>query len=64
MVREAPDGSKPPQKVPSGIMDATTTREVYGDDSFGEPYRFDDANMQEIFQLVLEDILLLLNCKI
>lgn len=60
MVGEVPDGSKPPPKVPSGIMDATTTREIYGNGTFGGQYRVDDEIMKEIFQSVLEDILLLL----
>ena len=41
-------------------MDAQTAREVYGDGSFGGPYRVDDGIMQEILQVALEDVLQLL----
>ena len=41
-------------------MDAKTAREVYGDGSFGGPYRVDDGIMQEILQAALEDVLELL----
>lgn len=60
IVGELPEGSKTPPKAPSAIMDAKTTRAVYGDGSFGGPYRVDDEIMQEIFQAALEDVLLLL----
>ena len=61
IVGELPDGKKTPPKVPSAIMDARTAREIYGDGSFGGPYRVDDGIMQEVLQAALEDILLLLN---
>ena len=61
MVGDLPEGSKTPPKVPSAIMDAKTTREIYGDGSFGGPYRVDDGIMQEVLDAALEDILLLLN---
>ena len=60
IVGELPDGSKTPPKVPSAIMAAGTMREVYGDGSFGGPYRVDDAIMQEVLNAGLEDILLML----
>jgi creatinine amidohydrolase len=60
IVGELPEGSKTPPKVPSAIMDAKTTREVYGDGSFGGPYRVDDGIMQEVLRAALEDVLLLL----
>ena len=60
IVGELPDGSKTPPKVPSAIMAAGTMREVYGDGSFGGPYRVDDAIMQEVLNAALEDILLML----
>jgi hypothetical protein len=41
-------------------MDAQTTREVYGDGSFGGPYRVDNRIMQEVLNAALEDVLLLL----
>jgi creatinine amidohydrolase len=60
IVGELPQKGKIPPKVPSAIMDAKSAREVYGDGSFGGPYRVDDGIMQEILQAALEDILLLL----
>ena len=57
---ELPEGSKPFPKVPSPIMDAKTAREVYGDGSFGGPYRVDDGIMLEILNAALDDVLLLL----
>ena len=60
IVGELPEGSKLPPKVPSAIMDAKETREVYGDGSFGGPYRVDDGIMQEVLQAALEDVLQLL----
>jgi creatinine amidohydrolase len=60
IVGELPEGSKTPPKVPSAVMDAKTAREVYGDGSFGGPYRVDDGIMQEVLQAALEDVLLLL----
>lgn len=59
-VAELPEGSKKPPYVPSAIMDAQTTRKVYGDGSFGGPYQADEEIMQEIFAAALADILLLL----
>ena len=60
IVGEMPEGEKTPPKVPSAIMDAGTAREVYGDGSFGGPYRVSDDIMHEIFAAALEDILQLL----
>lgn len=60
IVGELPEGSKTPPGVPSAIMDARTAREVYGDGSFGGPYRVDDGIMQEVLQAALEDVLQLL----
>jgi creatinine amidohydrolase len=60
IVSELPEASKTPPKVPSAIMDASLTRKVYGDGSFGGPYRVDDGIMQEVLQAALEDVLLLL----
>jgi creatinine amidohydrolase len=58
VVGDLPESSKIPTKVPSTIMDAKTTREVYGDGSFGGPYRVDDGIMQEVLNAALEDVLL------
>jgi creatinine amidohydrolase len=60
-VGELLQGDKTPPTVPSAIMDARTAREVYGDGSFGGPYRASDDIMHEIFAAALEDILQLLN---
>ena len=60
IVGEMPEGNKTPPKVPSAIMDAKTARKVYGDGSFGGPYRASDEIMHEIFAAALEDILQLL----
>jgi len=60
IVGEMPEGSKVPPKVPSAIMDAKTAREVYGDGSFGGPYRVDNEIMQKVLNAAVEDILLLL----
>ncbi len=60
IVGEMPKEDKTPPKVPSAIMDAKTAREVYGDGSFGGPYRADDSIMHELFAAALEDVLKLL----
>ena len=60
IVAEMPEGTKTPPNVPSAIMDAGTARKVYGDGSFGGPYRVSDDIMHEIFGAALEDILQLL----
>jgi len=61
VVGELPEESKVPPKVPSAIMDADTTRKVYGDGSFGGPYRVDNGIMQKVLNAALEDVLQLLN---
>ena len=60
IVGDMPPGDKVPPKVPSAVMDAQTARRVYGDGSFGGPYRAGDDIMHEIFAAALEDILQLL----
>ncbi|MCL4530015.1 MAG: creatininase family protein [Chloroflexi bacterium] len=60
VVGDMPEGNKTPPKVPSAIVDAKTAREVYGDGSFGGPYRVGDDIMRELFDAALEDILKLL----
>jgi len=42
------------------LMDAKTTREVYGDGSFGGRYRVSPDIMQEVFDACLADVLQLL----
>jgi creatinine amidohydrolase len=61
IVSDLPESSKLPPTVPSSIMDAKQTREVYGDGSFGGLYRVDDGIMQEVLGAALEDVLLLLS---
>jgi hypothetical protein len=39
------------------VMDARTAREVYGDGSFGGPYRANETVMHEIFAAALQDVL-------
>jgi len=60
IVGKMPVEAKTPPRVPSAILDAGTARQVYGDGSFGGPYRVSDEIMHEIFAAALEDILQLL----
>jgi creatinine amidohydrolase len=57
VIGEMPEGTKIPPRVPSAIIDSKTAREIYGDGSFGGPYRVSDDIMHEIFAAALEDIL-------
>jgi hypothetical protein len=41
-------------------MDAQTTRQVYGDGSFGGRYQVEESIMQELFDACLQDVLQLL----
>ena len=59
IVSELPEISKLPPSVP-GIMNAKTAREVYGDGSFGGPYKANADVMHELFAACLADILQLL----
>lgn len=60
MVAEAPQEPKTPPNVPSSVLDARTTREVYGDGSRGGPYTAGEDVMHELFAAALKDILMLL----
>ncbi len=60
MAGSVPKSAKIPPNVPSAIMDAKTARAVYGDGSFGGPYKASEEIMHEIFAAGLEDILQLL----
>jgi creatinine amidohydrolase len=60
IVSELPKGEKAPPHVPADVMDAGTTRQVYGDGSFGGRYKVEESIMQEIFDAALLDILQLL----
>ncbi len=59
IVSELPENPKIPPVVP-GIMDANTARGVYGDGSFGGPYKASEDVMHELFAASLDDILQLL----
>lgn len=61
VIGELPASEKTPPVVPSDILDAATCRRVYGDGSFGGPYRVADEIMQEMFDSCLADILHLLD---
>ena len=60
IVADLPEGDKVPPHVPSDILDAQTTREVYGDGSFGGRYQVPPETMQEVFDAALQDVLQLL----
>ena len=60
IVADLPQVEKIPPRVPSDVMDAQQTREVYGDGSFGGRYRAPLEIMAEIFDAALQDILQLL----
>ncbi len=57
LVDEMPSTPKAPPYVPSAIMDAKATRDIYGDGSFGGPYQADESIMDQIFQVAVRDIL-------
>ena len=56
IVSEIPDAPKAPPYVPSAILDAQSTRDIYLDGSFGGPYQVDSAVMGEIFDIALQDV--------
>ena len=58
-VGELPSEAKVPPHIP-GLMGAKEARQIYGDGSFGGPYQVDQAIMQEIFSVCVEDIVHLL----
>ena len=60
IVGDMPEGTKPWPHVPGAIMDAGTTRRVYGDGSFGGAYRASEEVMSEMFAACTQDILRLL----
>ena len=57
LVSDLPENEKVPPRVPSEVLDAKTARKVYGDGSFGGPYRVSPEIMQEMFAACLADIL-------
>jgi len=60
IVADLPKEEKIPPNVPSPIMDAKMTRQVYGDGSVGGPYQAGESVMHEVFQAALGDIIDLL----
>ena len=60
MVSDLPETAKVPPVVPSEVLDAQTARQVYGDGSFGGPYRVAPEIMDEMFAACLADILQML----
>jgi creatinine amidohydrolase len=60
IVAELPQEEKTPPLVPADILNAASTRKVYGDGSFGGHYQVPAEIMQEIFAATLEDVLKLL----
>jgi creatinine amidohydrolase len=60
IVSDLPEEEKISPFVPSAIMNAETTRQVYGDGSFGGKYQVAETIMQEVFDAALADILQLL----
>jgi creatinine amidohydrolase len=60
IVTDLPEGEKIPPHVTSDILDAQTSREVYGDGSFGGQYQVPQETMREIFDAALQDVLQLL----
>ncbi len=60
IVGEMPEEAKAPPYVPSAILDAQTTRDIYLDGSFGGPYQADATIMGEIFDVAVSDVLQML----
>ncbi len=58
-VAEPGSGDKIPPYIP-GLLGADEARQAYGDGSFGGPYQADQVIMDELFEVVLQDILTLL----
>lgn len=59
-VAELPAAPKVPPVVP-GLMDAKSTRQIYGDGVFGGAYQADEKVMNEIFAACLADVLKMLD---
>jgi creatinine amidohydrolase len=58
-VAELPKGEKKPV-VDNGLSSAEATRKAAGDGVYGGPYQVDDAIMDELFAVMVEDIVKLL----
>jgi creatinine amidohydrolase len=55
-VSDLPEGEKTPPSY-KGLLNAESTRQVFGDGVFGGPYQVDPLIMDEIFATALEDVL-------
>lgn len=55
-VAELPQTTKPPA-ASREILGASGYRQLYGDGVFGGPYQVDDAILDEIFEVAVEDVL-------
>jgi creatinine amidohydrolase len=58
-VAELPKGEKKPV-VDNGLSSAEATRQAAGDGAYGGPYQVDDGIMDELFAVMVEDIVKLL----
>jgi creatinine amidohydrolase len=59
-VAELPENEKNPPYIP-GLLGADEARKIFGDGVFGGKYRVDDVIMQELFNVLVEDVIHLLN---
>lgn len=55
-VSELPNAPKAPPYVPSAVLSAKETREIYGDGSFGGAYQADSVIMSEIFNVAVAEV--------
>ncbi len=60
IVSELPDGEKLPPAY-TGLLNAESTRQVFGDGVFGGRYKVSPEIMDEVFAAALEDVLFLLD---
>ena len=60
IVTELPAEEKLPPQVP-GLVGAFEAKQIFGDGSFGGPYKIDDSILQEIFNACVADVVHILN---
>jgi len=58
-VAELETGAKVPPFIP-GLLGADEARQAYGDGSLGGPYQADEAIMDQLFDVILQDVVTLL----
>jgi creatinine amidohydrolase len=58
-VAELQSDAKVPPNIP-GLLGADEARQVYGDGSFGGSYQANEAIMDELFEVILQDVVTLL----